>query len=161
MMIFFFFCLTYVFFKKRLSVVSVELEKFSYMFFKIFENFFFLKLRRVHSSLPLLRVTCIYWLFFIYLLSLFNNLKLKKNFFLCAKFWNFFIYCVFLNKIIFGLKSAKVVSIFWPKYLLSPMDLFYRMTEKSLKSDNFKSGTEFCNSNKNFKKYDFFNNFFF
>jgi hypothetical protein len=41
------------------------------------------------------------------------------------------------------------------------MDLFYRMTEKSLKSDNFKSGTEFCNSNKNFKKYDFFNNFFF
>jgi hypothetical protein len=41
------------------------------------------------------------------------------------------------------------------------MDLFYRMTEKSLKSDNFKNGVEFCNSNKDFKKYDFFNNFFF
>lgn len=128
-----FLCITYIFFKKYFNAGQAPLYKFSHFYIKLYDDFYVIRLRNLRATLGNVPVYCMYWFFFVFLHHVYFCRRSIYMFIQILNFWNFLFYTVFSGKIIFGVKSAKVASIFWPKYIYTPEDLFDLMIRDSLR----------------------------
>lgn len=122
--IYFLFCTTFFFFKKKFSYYLVEVKQFTHVYIQVYNNIYMFNVSALQKDFSSMRFSTLYWLFFIF----FHNMLLeeKKNFECLHSYhlWCFFIKCTCADNVFFGFRAASIVTGFWPKYIFTPAKLF-------------------------------------